>query len=90
MIELLARGNMNVSDLAKSFPMSLAAVSKHISVLATAGIVVKEVEGRQRRCRLAARPLTDAEAWVARYTKFWDTQLDALGEHLNAKGRKKQ
>jgi DNA-binding transcriptional ArsR family regulator len=89
MVELLARGEMNVSDLAQSFPMSMAAVSKHVGVLASAGIVVKEARGRQRRCRLAARPLSEAEAWVARYAKFWNSQLDSLAAHLKSKGTKK-
>lgn len=89
MIDLLARGEMNISDLARPFSMSMAAVSKHVGVLAAAGIVVKEARGRQRRCRLAARPLQEAEAWVARYGKFWNAQLDSLAAHLESKARKK-
>lgn len=89
MIDMLSRGELTVSDLAQSFPMSMAAVSKHLGVLASAGIVVKEARGRQRRCRLAARPLSEAESWVARYAKFWDAQLDSFATHLKSKGNRK-
>jgi DNA-binding transcriptional ArsR family regulator len=62
--------------------MSLPAVMKHLQVLEKAGLVTQKKIGRTRRCRLAARPLRKAEAWIAQYRVFWETQFDALDRYL--------
>jgi DNA-binding transcriptional ArsR family regulator len=62
--------------------MSLPAVMKHLRVLQKAGLVTQRKFGRTRRCRLAARPLKKAEAWISQYRAFWETQFDALDRYL--------
>jgi len=62
--------------------MSLPAVMKHLRVLERAGLVTQKKTGRTRRCRLAARPLKKAEAWISQYRAFWETQFDALDRYL--------
>ena len=62
--------------------MSLPAVMKHLRVLERAGLVTQRKFGRTRRCRLAARPLKKAEAWIFQYRRFWETQFDALDRYL--------
>jgi DNA-binding transcriptional ArsR family regulator len=79
----LSAGETALSDLAQPFPMSLAAVSKHVRVLIAAGIVVQEKRGRTRYCRLDQEPLKDAGTWIASYTDFWRGQLDALAAHVH-------
>jgi DNA-binding transcriptional ArsR family regulator len=71
-----------VTDIARPLPMSLAAVSKHISVLERAGLVRREVRGRDHFLRAAPERLTEAERWIAEYTSFWERRADALAEHL--------
>ena len=78
----LALGELSVGDLAQPFEMSLPAVSKHLSVLETAGLVVREREGRVRRCRLTSAPLRGAAEWISSYRRFWEEQLDALARYL--------
>ena len=78
----LALGEASVGDLAAPHEMSLPAVSKHLRVLETAGLVRKEKDGRVVRCRLEAEPLRDAAAWIAEYRRFWEAQLDALAGYL--------
>jgi hypothetical protein len=53
-----------------------------LRVLQRAGLVTQRKSGRTRRCRLTARPLQKAQAWLAQYRVFWETQLDALGRYL--------
>ncbi len=79
----LALGEASVGDLAAPHEMSLPAVSKHLRVLETAGLVRKEKDGRVVRCRLEAEPLRDAAAWIAEYRRFWEAQLDALAGYLD-------
>ena len=83
----LAHGEASVSQLAAPFPVSLPAVTKHLSVLRRAGIVEDRKLGRVRLCRLATDPLRQAERWVAEQRLFWDQRMDGLAAHLEADGR---
>jgi DNA-binding transcriptional ArsR family regulator len=78
----LMRGQSSVTELARPHRMSLPAVMKHLRVLQRAGLVTQRKSGRTRRCRLAARPLQKAEAWISQYRAFWETQFDALDRYL--------
>jgi len=78
----LARGESTVTALARPFKMSLPAISKHLRVLETAGLLSRERDGRIHRCRLNAKPLKDADDWIRRYSRFWEKRLDALAEYL--------
>jgi DNA-binding transcriptional ArsR family regulator len=75
-------GEASVSQLAEPFDVSLPAVTKHIRVLERAGLVEHHKQGRVRRCRLVASPLRDADDWLRRYRRFWETRLDSLSDHL--------
>jgi DNA-binding transcriptional ArsR family regulator len=81
-VAALSRGQASVSELARPHRMSLPAVMKHLRVLQKAGLVTQKKQGRTRRCRLAARPLKNAEAWIAQYRAFWETRFDALDRYL--------
>ncbi len=78
MLQRIAGGDCSVSDLAQPFNMSLAAVSKHITVLESAGLLRRKKEGRTSWCSLEPKGLRAAEAWLRYYEKFWNTRLDAL------------
>ena len=82
LIEQLAGGPQRVGDLAEPHDMSLAAVSKHLQVLADASLIEVEQDGRVRRCHLEAAPLSDAFGWLTRYRVFWEDRFDALTAHL--------
>jgi DNA-binding transcriptional ArsR family regulator len=82
MLTRLASGDLTVGQLAEPFSMSLEAVSKHIRVLERAGLVRRTVEGRRHICRLEARPLASAAAWLRFYERFWTERLDALEDLL--------
>ena len=78
----LALGETSVGELAEPFEMSLPAVSKHLGVLVTAGLVQREKQGRVRRCQLDGRPLEAAATWIESYQHFWETRLDSLARYL--------
>jgi DNA-binding transcriptional ArsR family regulator len=80
----LAQGETSVSELAGPFDMTLPAVLKHLDCLERAGLLVAQKDGRVRRCRLEAQPLTEAAAWIARYRIFWEQRFDALDHFLGA------
>lgn len=83
--QLMARlrdGGARVTELAEPLPMSLNAVSKHLKVLERAGLVRREVVGREHRMSLDTAPLLDALDWIARQEAFWNERLDALEAYL--------
>jgi len=71
-----------VTELAQPFAMSLPAVSKHLKVLESAGLVVRTIDGRIHRCSLAPEPLREAEQWLVSYRSFWEDTLAALARHV--------
>ncbi len=80
----LARGETSVSDLARPFPVSLPAISRHLRVLEQAGLLERRKRGRVHHCRLRTVPLRQAAAWIDRYRMFWENQLDGLAAFLRA------
>lgn len=81
-LERLDGADMLVSELAAGYGISLQAVSRHIQVLVSAGLVVQTRTGRISRCRLDAGPIAEAAGWINRYAKYWDAQFRTLAEHL--------
>ncbi len=79
----LTEGETRVTELAEPHHMSLPAISKHLRVLETAGLVTKQKSGRVVRCSLNADPLKDAADWVGHYRRFWDDQLGRLERYLD-------
>jgi DNA-binding transcriptional ArsR family regulator len=82
MLREMASGEHTVSELAAPFQMSLAAASKHIKVLEAAGLLRREVRGRQHVCSLGHEPLASAFDWLKTYEIFWTQRLDALEQLL--------
>jgi len=81
----LTTGDVQVSELAEPFEMSLPAISKHLNVLEKAGLLHRHKDGRIRRCELKAEPLESASDWIKYYQQFWETRLDSLAEYLEKK-----
>jgi DNA-binding transcriptional ArsR family regulator len=67
--------------------MSLAAASKHIKALESAGLIRREVRGRTHVCRLEAGPLAEAQQWLNYYQRFWTDRLDVLEQLLRDEDR---
>lgn len=80
----LAEGEASVTELARPFDMSLPAVSKHLKVLAKAGLITRGRDAQWRPCRIEPTALQDVDAWLDRYRRFWTGSLDRLGHYLEA------
>ncbi len=87
LLALLARGESRVTDLARPFDVSLNAVSKHLRVLENAGLVRREILGREHRFSLEAHPLREAAKWIETYQSFWEERLEALDAYLRKRKR---
>ena len=84
MLAELAKSQRTVSELAEPFSMSLAAASKHIKVLESAGLLRREIQGRIHLCRLEPTALATAHQWLSFYEGFWTDRLNILDQLLRA------
>lgn len=80
----LAQGDATVGELAEPFRLTLPAISKHLSVLERAGLVVKSRDGQRRNCRITATPLRNASAYLDEYRRHWEANLDQLDAYLSS------
>lgn len=87
LLEKLRQGDARITDLAAPLPMTFAGVSRHIGVLESAGLVQREVRGREHWLSLRSDGLTAAQQWMNEQTEFWSARADALSEKLRKKGR---
>lgn len=77
-----------MTDLAKPFPMSLPAVSKHLKVLESAGLVTRVRHGREHTMYLRAEPLREVASWAGQYQRFWTERVDHLQQFFEERRRK--
>jgi len=77
-VSRLLAGDCTVGDLAEPFEISLAAVSKHLTILARAGLVTQRRQGRVKWCRLDIDSLRPAAVWMEAFGSFDPSDLDAL------------
>jgi len=82
MLARLTRGEATVNQLAEPFAISLPAVSRHLKVLESAGLVTKSRTAQYRPCRLDTEQLKRVDDWMAPYRAFFDQRLDRLEQHL--------
>ena len=87
----LAAGEASVSQLAEPFDMSQPAISKHLKVLERAGLISHGRDAQRRPRRLEAKPLAEANQYLERYRRLWESNfrhLDTLLEEMKAQERK--
>ena len=82
MLVALRDGDARITDLAEPLPMSFAAAARHVAALEEAGLVEREVRGREHWLSVRPAALHDAEAWIADQADFWERRADALARHL--------
>lgn len=88
-LDRLTRGPARVTEIAEPFDMSLNAVSKHLKVLESAGLIRREVVGREHVIEFRAAPLHEISKWVLEYERFWMRHLDGLDSHFKTRRKPK-
>jgi DNA-binding transcriptional ArsR family regulator len=81
-LERLLKGEASVGELAEPFRITTRAVSKHIGVLAAAGLVTRGRDAQRRPSRIRAEPLADIDAWLESYRRLWTSRFRRLDERL--------
>jgi DNA-binding transcriptional ArsR family regulator len=87
-LDLLSRRERAAGDLGRAFPeISQPGMSRHLRVLREAGLVRVRAERRNRYYSLRSERLAEVDAWISKYRGFWETELNALEAHMDAKKR---
>lgn len=81
-LSMLLEDDMAVTDIADPFAQSLASISKHLGVLAAAGLIVQERRGRIVWCKLQPDALRAASVWMQGFGQFEPVDLDAFEAFL--------
>lgn len=86
-LQMLLEDDMAVTDVAEPFDMSLAAISKHLTILTRAGLISQEKRGRVKWCKLEPDALRDASIWMQSFGQFEAVNLDAFEAFLEREFR---
>lgn len=81
-LTMLLEDDMAVTDVAEPFEMSLAAISKHLAILAAAGLIRQDKRGRVKWCMLEPDALKEASVWMQGFGQFEPVNLDAFERFL--------
>jgi DNA-binding transcriptional ArsR family regulator len=81
-LHLLRGGRLSVNEIAGNFRTSRPAISRHLRLLHSAGLLSTRQEGTSRFCTLSAQPLRAVNDWLRDYQEFWDDSLRGLKKHV--------
>jgi DNA-binding transcriptional ArsR family regulator len=81
-MERLSAGVATVNELAKPFPVSVQAVSKHLKVLEGAGLITRGRSGQLRPSRIDGAALKEAAEWIEGYRSFWERGFERMEQRL--------
>lgn len=77
-VEQLSKRTMTPGEIAKAFPISQPAISKHLRVLEESGLLEREISGRVHYITLSPAAMDDVMRWIERQRKYWNATLDRL------------
>lgn len=83
MLQLLAKNDLSVGELAEPFDITLPAVSKHLKVLEEAGLVHRTRKAQFRPCRIDAWAMMPAVEWLGQFALLWEARFERLDDYLS-------
>ncbi len=87
-LDLLRAGTRPAGEIARAFPVSRPAISKHLRILRRAHLVEERREGRHRLYQLNPEPLKAVDSWIDQYRQFWTASLENLKSFVEAEYQK--
>jgi predicted ArsR family transcriptional regulator len=87
MLVTLRDGPARITDMAAPLPISFAAAARHVAVLEAAGLIEREVRGRDHWLTVRSAGFRPAGEWIAEQVSFWSPRADALAARLERRNR---
>lgn len=85
----LAKGEATVNEIAAPFDISLPAVSRHLKVLESAGLISRGRDAQWRPCKLETKALKRVDDWLEHYRRFWTGSFDKMDAYIADLKKKK-
>ncbi|QGZ96337.1 ArsR/SmtB family transcription factor [Terricaulis silvestris] len=89
-LQRLAEGAATVNEIAEPFDISLPAISRHLKVLETAGLISRGREAQWRPCQLEPQTLKSVDEWLEHYRRFWTGSFDKMDAYIAELKKKKE
>jgi DNA-binding transcriptional ArsR family regulator len=89
-LDLLRRGSLPAGEIARAFPVSRPAISRHLRLLRRARLVRERREGRRRLYQLNPEPLRVVDSWLSNYRLFWEMNLADLKAFVETEHAREQ
>ena len=86
----LADGEATVNEIAEPFDITLPAISRHLKVLETAGLISRGREAQWRPCKLETGALENVDRWLEHYRRFWTSSFDKMDVYIATLKRKEK
>ena len=86
-LSLLRGARYTVGEIAANFRTSRPAISKHLRLLRSAGLVITQKHGTARICGLNAKPLRSIDVWLRDYEAFWGESMRSLKNYVEQNER---
>lgn len=83
-LKRVAKKELSVSEVAKPYDLSLAAISKHLKILQKARLINKRRQGKRQYVRLSPIAFKNAEEYLQYYQNLWENRFDSLEEYLKS------
>jgi DNA-binding transcriptional ArsR family regulator len=87
-LDLLRAGTRPAGEIARAFPISRPAISKHLKILRRAHLVDEHRQGRNRFYQLNPEPLKTVDQWLDEYRRFWTANLESLKSFVESEYEK--
>jgi DNA-binding transcriptional ArsR family regulator len=87
-LDLLRAGTRPAGEIARAFPISRPAISKHLKILRRAHLVDEHRQGRHRFYQLNPEPLKTVDSWLDEYRRFWTANLESLKSFVESEYEK--
>ncbi len=78
----VAKSRLTISEIAKPYRMSFAAIAKHLKILESAKLIEKHKRGREQIVQLSPSSLKEADKYLKQYEGMWEERLDSLDNYL--------
>ncbi|MHA2249148.1 MAG: ArsR/SmtB family transcription factor [Candidatus Kariarchaeaceae archaeon] len=86
----LVQQELTVSEIAKPYNMSLAAISKHLKVLERANLLGRRRKGKWHILQANVTPLKQVDQWIDFYREYWEESFDKMGDYLTELQKKRE
>ena len=85
-LDRLIEGPASVGELSRPFSISAPAISRHLKILETAGLIQRVRERQHWMCSIRSEGFAEASLWIEQYRRYWNHQFDTLDRQLKKRG----